>query len=270
MPRRLNSLGVEADGLHEQVDPLVGGEPAARLEVVVEVELRQLDWLDRAEDPRHDALVVAVEVLDVADAPHAADQELGMRLDGRGLDDHALDAEVGELGLVDVGLLVEGDGDLVDDPVPAAFLDRRLDQFGLAPVDVVLGENLANSVDACLDGGLVVRCRVLTEEVLKDVRRHDRVALDGLDQVLADDDAGEQQVDLEVEVALLRAHRHRVAFVLGLAHPSHLLLRSRSPMRTSASACRSSWHRRATGWCWGCVPQGGTRRPGCCSRWHPG
>ena len=38
-----------------------------------------------------------------------------------GLDDHALDAEVGELGLVDVVLLVERDGDLVDDPVPPAL-----------------------------------------------------------------------------------------------------------------------------------------------------
>ena len=65
--------------------------------------------------------VFAVEVLDVADAPDAADEELRVRLDRGGLDDHALDAEVGELGLVDVGLLVEGDGDLVDDPVPPAL-----------------------------------------------------------------------------------------------------------------------------------------------------
>ena len=36
----------------------------------------------------------------------------------------ALDAKVGEFGLVDVGLLVESDGDLVDDPVPTALLDR--------------------------------------------------------------------------------------------------------------------------------------------------
>ena len=76
-------FGVEPDGLHEQVDPLIGGEPATRLEVTVEVEVRQLDGLDRAEDPRHDALVFAVEVLDVADAPDAADEELGVRLDRR-------------------------------------------------------------------------------------------------------------------------------------------------------------------------------------------
>ena len=66
-------FGIEADGLHEQVDPLIGGEPSARLKVLLHVELRQLDRLDRAEDPRHEALVLGVEVLDVADAPDAAD-----------------------------------------------------------------------------------------------------------------------------------------------------------------------------------------------------
>ena len=133
-----------------------------------------------------------------------------MRLDGRGLDDHAPDAEVGELGLVDVGPLVEGDGDLVDDPVSAAFLDCRLDQFRLAAMHVVLGEDLPHGVDAGRDGGLVVRRRVLPEQVLKHVRRHDGVAPDGLDQILADDDAGEQQVDLVVEVAAAAGRRHRV------------------------------------------------------------
>ena len=186
------------------------------------------------------------------------------------LDDHALDAEVGELGLVDVGLLVEGDGDLVDDPVATALLDRRLDQLGLVPVDVVLGEDLAHRVDAGLDGGFVVGGGVLAEQVLQDVRRHDGVALDGLDQVLADDDAGEELVDLVVEVALLRRAGRRAPRSRSRSSQLTLPLRSRSPTRTSASACRSPWRRRATGWCWGCAPPGGTRRPGCCSRWRPG
>ena len=49
-----------------------------------------------------------------------------VRLDRVGLDEHALDAGVGELGLVDVVLLVEGGRYLVDDAVPAALADRRL------------------------------------------------------------------------------------------------------------------------------------------------
>ena len=127
-----------------------------------------------------------------------------MGLDGGGLDEHALDAEVGELGLVDVVLVVEGDGDLVDDLVAPALADRRLHQLGLVPVDVVVGEDLADGVDAGLDGGFVVGGGVLAEQVLQHVRRHDRVALDGLDQVLADDDAREVLVDLLVEGGLLR------------------------------------------------------------------
>ncbi|MPN22473.1 hypothetical protein SDC9_169856 [bioreactor metagenome] len=76
-------LGVEPDGLDEQVGPFFGREPASRLEGLIDVEPRELDRLDRAEDPGHHPLVVAVEVLDVADAPHAADQQLGVGLDDR-------------------------------------------------------------------------------------------------------------------------------------------------------------------------------------------
>ena len=123
--------------------------------------------------------VVAVEVLDVADAPHTADEQLRVCLDRRGLDDHALDAEVGELGLVDVGLLVECGRDLVDDPVPPTLADRGLDQLGLVPVHIVLGQDLAHGVDAGPNGGLVVGRCVLPEQVFQDVRRDDGVALDG-------------------------------------------------------------------------------------------
>ena len=178
---------------------------------------RELDGLDGAQDPGNDPLVVGVEVLDVADAPHPAHQQLGVGLDDRRVDDDALDAEVGELGLVDVGLLVECDRDLVDDPVAPAFLDLRLDQLGLAAVDVVLGEDLADGVDAGLDGGFVVRGGVLAQQVLQDVGRHDGVALDGLDQILANDNATEKEVDLVVEVALWRL-AGVVGLVLGFAH----------------------------------------------------
>ncbi len=66
-------------------------------------------------------------------------------------------------------------------------------------MDVVVGKDLPDGVDARLDGGFVIGGGVLTEQILQDVRRHDRVALDRLDQVLAYDDAGEMLVDLAVE-----------------------------------------------------------------------
>ena len=52
-----------------------------------------------------------------------------MGLDRCGLDDHALDTEVGKFGVVEVFLFVERDRDLVDDPVPPSLADGRLHQF---------------------------------------------------------------------------------------------------------------------------------------------
>jgi hypothetical protein len=62
---------------------------------------------------------------------------------------------------------------------------------------------LRTAVDAGLDGRLVVGRCVLAKEVLQDVGGHDRVALDGLDEVLAHDEAGKVLVDLLVELRLL-------------------------------------------------------------------
>src|SRR5262249_17507114 len=132
-PRDLDKLGtaaaqfgVETDGLDQKVDPLFGRELTTGRDVAVEVEVRELDGLDRAENPRHDAGVVAVEVLDVADAPDPADEELGMSRDRRRLDEHLLDAEISELCLVDIVLVVEGDRDLVNDLVAAPLTDSGL------------------------------------------------------------------------------------------------------------------------------------------------
>ena len=74
-------------------------------------------------------------------------------------------------------------------------------------MDVVVGEDLADALDAGLDRRLVIGCGVLAEEVLQDERGHDRVALDGLDQVLAHDRAAEDVVDLLVEGRLHRRTR---------------------------------------------------------------
>ena len=82
--------------------------------------------------------------------------------------------------------------------------------------------------------------------------------LTALDQVLAHDYAGEEPVDLAVQLAL---HRRRIdwrvradgCFLADVTQFAHWLHppRSRSPSRTTASACTSPWRRRATGSCWG-------------------
>lgn len=84
---------------------------------------------------------------------------------------------------------VKADGDLVDDAVLPRFTDARLDELGISAVDVVLGEDATDALDA-LDNGRFARGRaVLSEQELEHVGGHDRVALDLPDQVLADDEA---------------------------------------------------------------------------------
>lgn len=48
-------------------------------------------------------------------------------------------------------------------------------------MNVVISQDLADCVDARLDGGFVVGGGVLTKQVLQHVRGHDSVTLDRLD-----------------------------------------------------------------------------------------
>ena len=73
---------VEADTLQEQVHPLVNGELLAGLEVAIKVKVGELDRLEGRQDPRTGVLVLGEFILEIGYAPHAADQELGMLLDG--------------------------------------------------------------------------------------------------------------------------------------------------------------------------------------------
>ena len=71
-------LRVEADALHQQVDPLVGGELFAGFNIAVEIEMGELDRLEGRQDPRAGAFVFGKLIFQISDAPHAADQELGV------------------------------------------------------------------------------------------------------------------------------------------------------------------------------------------------
>jgi len=194
-------VGVEADALDEQVDPFRGGEVAAGGQVGVEIEMGELDGLEGGQDPGRGVLVLAEQVLQVGDAPDPAHQQFGVGLDGGGVDEDLLDAQVAEFRLVGVGLVVEGDADAVDDLVAPPLPDGGADQARLVAVDVVLAQDLLDRVDAALDARLVVGGAVLAEQVLQDIGGHDGVALDGLDQVLAHHQAGEVLIDLIVEGA---------------------------------------------------------------------
>ena len=123
----------------------------------------------------------------------------------------AADAEVAELRLVDVALLVERHAHLVDDLETASLADRRFHLLGLVGPHVVLGEDLFDRAEAVFDNGLVVRRAVGSEQIFQDVDRHVGAFLDQLGQVLANDLAREVPVQQVVEAAVgsegLRSHR---------------------------------------------------------------
>ena len=69
-----------------------------------------------------------------------------------------LDPEIGELRLVDVGLVVQRDADPVDDPVAALLADVRADQPRLVAVHIVLARiSLTVSMPASIEASIVGR-----------------------------------------------------------------------------------------------------------------
>lgn len=81
----------------------------------------------------------------------------------------------------------------------STFPDPGLHEPVLAAVHVVVTQHIAHLLDPGSDGGLVVGRGVLGQQVLEDVDGDDGVALDLLDEILADDGAGEELCDLLIE-----------------------------------------------------------------------
>ena len=92
-----------------------------------------------------------------------------MALDRPRVDQHLFNAEVRELRLIDVGLVVQLDADFVDDLIASLFSDIRADKPRLAAMDVMPAEYLLDRLDAGLDGRLVVGGAILPQKVLQDV-----------------------------------------------------------------------------------------------------
>ena len=194
---------IEADALHQQVDPLVGGKGAPGLQVLAKVKTRKLDRLERVEDPGDVVPLVVKLVSQVGDAPHAAHQQLGVALDGIDIHQYLLDAQVGKGGLVGIPLFVQVHTDLVNDLVPPALADGGADQTGFAAVDVMLAQNLLDRLHPGLDTGLVRSGTVLAQEVFEDIGGDDGVALDQLDEVFAHHHTWKLVVDFLVELVHL-------------------------------------------------------------------
>lgn len=202
---------LHAGRTQQDVDPLLFGERAASLEQLVHIHVRHLDRLQVAQQERRALLRLLVEIFEGGDAPDAADQQLLELLDDIAGDLDPADAEVAELRLVDVALLVERHAHLVDDLETAALADRRFHLLRLVGTHVVLGEDLFDRAEAVFDNGLVVRRAVGSEQIFQDVDWHVGAFLDQLGQVLANDLAREVPVQQVVEAFVgsegLRSHR---------------------------------------------------------------
>lgn len=178
---QLHASGFIARAAQEQVDPLVGSEPLPLADYRVEVEPRHLDGgevgdLERVVfgtrvPLRHRAglarlvedvgklvfqLVLETEVFHLHDAPHATGEHLGIFAGELVGHHHGVDSEIGERRHVDITVLVNLRGHLVDNGVGAQVAYLRLDAFRLVRSHVVLGQDSPDAVEPLLDRLLVI------------------------------------------------------------------------------------------------------------------
>ena len=116
-------FGIEPQALYEEVDPLLQGEFPPEFLVGIQFHMRNLYGLEGVDYPGNMVLVVFVEVFNVQNAPDTADKKFGMLPDVLPVDDDFLDAQVAEGGFVGVALVVELNGDFIDNFVAAGFPD---------------------------------------------------------------------------------------------------------------------------------------------------
>ncbi|MNE51679.1 hypothetical protein D3C80_1463160 [compost metagenome] len=180
-------LGIEADALNKQINPLIRRELLAGLQITVEIETGDLDRLERGQHPGRGGFILCVVILKISDAPHPSNQQLLMCLHRAGVDQHLFYPEVSKLSLVHIVFVVERNADPVDDLVTPLLLDDRTYQPRFVAMHIVLAQDFLNRLDTGLNRRLIIRCAVLAQQVLQYIRRHDGVALNSFDQILAND-----------------------------------------------------------------------------------
>ncbi len=198
LSRRSIDRWLVAHAAHHEVEPLVGGELGTQPTVFVEIEGRELDRGELLDPER----VLAPGLLVVLEA------HVDLRPDAAG----EKPVEVAHVVVGDVDVLVaevrdlrpvlgvdQADLHLVDEGVPAVLLDLALRLGTLVRADVVVGQGVVDHLQPHLDRHLVGRGAVLPEQVLQHEHRNVRADLDLPHQVLADDLAGEDAVDLVVK-----------------------------------------------------------------------
>ena len=180
---------------------------ARALAVAVEVEAAELDR-PQVLDVEGVVVVLDVVVRERHLGPDAAFEQAVVVPVELLADGDALRVEVLQRRPVPLLLLDVADVDLVDEPVLALGRDARLRRVGLVRPDVVVLQRGENGLHAGVDLGRVVAGAEAGEQELQHERRHVGALLDPVQQILADDLAVEDRVQLadRARPALLRRY----------------------------------------------------------------
>ena len=174
--------GLIAGRAQQHVEPLVAREILALVDHGVQVQVGHLDGRERGHAKRrvlgpalfalglgaarriiakdlHAKLVFlfhGMTILDAHDTPNAALQNLGVVAHVLGRHHKRLNGQIGKRRHVDVFVLVELGRHLIDDGKAPQLANLGLDALGLVGAHIVIGENLADALQALRHGILVV------------------------------------------------------------------------------------------------------------------
>ena len=214
-PGQVGMTGLVAHGPEQDVGPLLARELLPPLDPFVHTSGSDLDRLHPLDHERPgDAAVqdrVVIDQLDVR--PDAAGQNALVLLDHPLVDMDLVEAGRGKLGpvLTALVLLVEGDGDEVDQFHHAMLPQARLDKLVLVGPDDPLGDRALDEVKPLFYLVVLGRRAVLAKEVLEHVDRDREAHLQFMDEVLADDPAREgRDQPLVQRVREFTSHRYPV------------------------------------------------------------
>ncbi len=205
-PKKLEHLvpspqkfGIKPKALDQQIDPLGGGKMTPGLHIGVEIKMGKLNGLEVVHNPRRDSRIFRKSIFEIRNAPDTAHQKPGVPLHRIRLHHHSLDAQIGELGLINSSAIVESHGNLVDDPMMPFLLDKGLHQPCLVPMNVMLAQNFPHRLHPGSDARLVMGGAILPQKILQHVGGHHRIALHDLHQVLPNHQPLEMGIDLGIQ-----------------------------------------------------------------------
>ena len=181
-------IRLHADGTQQDVHPFFLGERFPALLQLIDVHVGHLDRRQLPDLYRIAVLLVLLDelVIQLHDAPNTtAEQpvELLRVLVGNG---HGLQAEIGELGLIDIALDIQAYRDFVNDGIASTGTKDRENFLRFIRTHKVICQNTFNIFNASFDDFFIVRAAILSQKELKDIDGNVGPFLDFLCKVFPD------------------------------------------------------------------------------------